>query len=127
MVFHLPVCTTQQLVKDMVIAFVGIDPYDSRLFQEVPIDECSSNLARSGQFNPDEFSEPGRIVIADGLSIAKSFKNWVCSENLLGKVRYLPSCRLCSWSIGRCDGGKVLDDLFRILCLAGTGLATSKR
>jgi hypothetical protein len=80
---HLLVGTAEKLVEDMVVALVGVDSHYSRLFQEIPVDIRSCDLAGARKLDPNEFTEPGRIVIPHRLGVAKRFEDGICAQDLL--------------------------------------------
>jgi hypothetical protein len=61
----------------MVVALVGVEPYDSRLLQQIPIDVCASDLTGAGEFDPNELAKTGRVVIPNRLRVSEGFEDRV--------------------------------------------------
>ena len=115
---HLTAGAAEKLVEDMVVPFVAILPHHPALFEEIPIDKGTRNLARTGEFDAYELSEPRRIVVAKGLGVAKGFEDGVRLEDLV-----LEGSELFGGAVVDGHGRKVLYDLFGVLGFACTGLS----
>ena len=83
----------------MVVALVGIDSDDSRFLQEIPVDVGSGNLSSPRKLDPNEFAEPGRIVIPHSLGVTECFENGIRAQDLLGEIGVLATAGFRSWGI----------------------------
>jgi hypothetical protein len=72
--FHLAVGAAQQLIEDMVVTLVGVETYNPRLLQQIPVNVCASDLSGAGEFDPNELSKTGRVVISYRLRVSKGFE-----------------------------------------------------
>ncbi|KAG5455370.1 MAG: hypothetical protein BJ554DRAFT_5232, partial [Olpidium bornovanus] len=118
--------TPHQLVKYVVIALLFRLVSHPGLFQQVALDVRAHDLASSIELDPDELSEPGRIVVPDGLRVAEGFQNGIRLQNLLLQHPELVLVALDGRPAGavhRGDGREVLNDLFRVLGLSRARLA----
>ena len=52
------VCASDELIEDVVIAFVGSLEDDSRFLQKIPFNVCTYNITLIIEFNANEFSLP---------------------------------------------------------------------
>jgi hypothetical protein len=104
----------------MVVALVCIEPHYPRLLQQIPIDVRARNLAGAGEFDPNELSETGRIVISNRLRVSKGFEDGIGSEDLLGQVGEIAASRPRAWCVRVGDGSEVLDDFLRVLSFTRT-------
>jgi hypothetical protein len=103
----------------MVIALIGIDPYDSRLLEQVPVDVSPSNLACPSELDPDKLSESRRVVVPHCLGVSESFEYGIGAQDLFRQIGKVASSRFCAWvvRVGNCS--QVLDDFLGVLSLTG--------
>merc|ERR1719150_209835 len=109
-----------ELVEDMVGSLDLLLLSDTRLLQKIGHDVATSQLARGGEVDTDEFTETGGVVIPGSLSISVGLQNGVGSHNLVLKGDLL--IRLLGARASG-DHGKIGDDLLGVLGLAGTRLS----
>ena len=55
---------------------------NSTLFQQVSINVGAVDLSRRAELDTNEFTEPGRVVVSDGLCVAERLEDGVCLEDL---------------------------------------------
>ena len=70
-----------QLKEDVVASLVGLLVSHPRFLEQVDVDVAASQLAHVVEVDPDELSEPGRVVVPDGFGVAVGFKDWVGVDN----------------------------------------------
>jgi hypothetical protein len=75
--------TFEQLVKDVVVSFLGSLMSNTRFFQQVSFNVCSYDVSSRTEFDSNKLTKPRRVVVSDGLSITKRFQNRVSLKNLL--------------------------------------------
>merc|ERR1719376_1741300 len=98
------------VVESMVATLERLLVGETGLLQQVDDHVSSRKLSSRVEVDSDELSEPGRVVVPHGLGVPPSLKDGVGLDNLVleGRLALLPLAR-------RADGGKVGDDLLRVL------------
>ena len=93
---------------------------ETGLLEQVDNHVGSGQLSRGVEVDTDELSKPGRVVVPHGLGIAPRLEDGVGLDNLVLKrgFSFLPLS-------GGADGGKVGDNLLRVLRLSGTRLSSN--
>lgn len=115
---HLTAGAAEELVEDMVVPFVAVLPHHPALFEEIPIDKGTRNLARPSEFDAYELSESRRVVVAKGLGVPKGFEDGIRLEDLI-----LEGSELFGGAVVDGHGRKVLYNLFGVLGFSRTGLS----
>ena len=116
-----------KLEEDVVAALVGLLVSHAGLLKQVDVNEATGQLSHVVEVDPDELTEPGRVVVPDGLGIAIGFENWVGVDNPILQVGFFLLWRLAILlllSLRSSKDGKVGDDLLRVLGLSGPGLSS---
>merc|ERR1719195_2183612 len=109
-----------QLVEDVVGSLDLLLLSDTRLLKQIGHDVATSQLARGGELDTDEFTKTGGIVIPGSLGISVGLQNGVGGHNLVLKGDLLLNLLGASTS---CNHGKIGDDLLGVLSLSSTGLS----
>merc|ERR1712073_271055 len=110
----------EELVEDVVGSLDLLLLSDTRLLQQIGHNVATSQLARGGKVDTDEFTKTGGVVIPGSLGISVGLQNGVGGHNLVLKGDLL--LRLLG-ARASSDHGKIGDDLLGVLGLAGTGLS----
>ena len=111
----------------MVAALVGLLVGHPRLLKQIDVNEATSQFAHVVEVDPDELTEPGGVVVPDGLGVAVGLKNWVGVHNPVLKIRFLLLRRvavLLLLSLRSSKDGKVSDDLLGVLGFTSTRLSS---
>ena len=130
----------------MVSSLVWLLVSHTGLLKKVNINETSSQLALMVKVDTDEFTlrnlelqsirlklyketyKTRRIVIPNGLGISVRLQNWIGVDNTVLQVGLFLLRRVSILLLGLdcSEDGKVGDDLFGVLGLSGTGLASDQ-
>merc|ERR1719391_548231 len=70
-----------KLEEDVVAALVGLLVSHTGLLKQIDVNEATGQLSHVVEVDPDELTEPGGVVIPDGLGIAIRLKDWVGVHN----------------------------------------------
>ena len=104
-----------EVVEGVVTTLKGLLVGETGLLEQVDNHVGSRQLSRGVEVDTDELSESGGVVVPHSLGVAPGLKDRVSLDNLVlkGGLSLLPLP-------GGADGGKVGDDLLRVLSLSGS-------
>merc|ERR1712012_1399170 len=100
---------------------MGLLVGETGLLEQVDDHVSSRQLSGGVEVDTDELSEPGGVVVPDGLGVAPGLKDGVGLDDLVlkGGLSLLPLT-------GGADGGEVGNDLLGVFRLSGTGLSSNE-
>lgn len=73
----------KELVEDVIVALVDGLIGDSRLLEQVVLDNAPVDLIVRVEANLYKLAESGRVVVANGFSVAEGLENSVGLEDLM--------------------------------------------
>ena len=107
----------------MEVPLLGVLVCQPGLLEQVVLDIGRGELAVPTEVHSDELSESGGVIVPHGLGVTVRLKDGVTHDNLVLNAHLLLPISL---SGGSTNGGKVLDDLLRVLGLSRTGLSRNQ-
>ena len=110
-----------EVVEGVVATLQRLLVGETGLLEQIDDHVGSGQLTGGVEVDTNELSEPGGVVVPNGLGVAPSFKDRVGLDNLVLKrgLALLPLSR-------GADGGEVGDDLLGVLSLSGSRLSGDK-
>ena len=78
-----------KLEEDVVAALVGLLVGHTGLLKQIDVNEASSQFAHVVEVDSDELTEPGGVVVPDGLGIAVGLQDRVGVHNPVLQIGFL--------------------------------------